>query len=341
MFADDDDSTDDSTELSHTDSALGTSMTSGSSLRLSQESKAESTNAAYLTKLNCTSSSTSKATTPPEHKFAMPTKLPSQDSSGPFGNLSGSSPKAFSDSLMSTAASPNHFGLNARLQAVLNAKNSTPAKLYRFSSDSSPASGVTPPIYTLNNGSTISTQRPVFSGPHYGLSAEVWKVVQECKGVQTLYQWQEECLKKALESTLNLIYSLPTSGGKTLVAELLMVREMLCNKKNCLYVLPYVSIVQEKIRTLSSLAVALDFSLEEYAGNRGSFPPRKRNSKNVMFIATLEKANGIANSLMQEGRLQEIGKKKTTSKLGSISLFNYSSFPIINNKVSLSWMKYT
>ena len=312
MFANDDDSSEDSTELSQTDSALGTSMTSGSSLRLSQEIKTESTTPIIPTQLIHTSS-TSKTTTPPEHKFAMPTKLPISQDYGSVGNLSGSSPKAFSDSLMSTAASSNHFGLNARVQAALNSKNSTPAKLYRFSSDSSPASGVTPPVYTLNNSSTISTQRPVFSGPHYGLSAEVWKVVQECKGVETLYQWQEECLKKALESTLNLIYSLPTSGGKTLVAELLMVREILCNKKNCLYVLPYVSIVQEKIRTLSSLAVALDFSLEEYAGNRGSFPPRKRNSKNVMFIATLEKANGIANSLMQEGRLQEIGKHPLTN----------------------------
>ena len=114
-------------------------------------------------------------------------------------------------------------------------------------------------------------------------------------------------MKKALSNTLNLIYSLPTSGGKTFVAELLMIREMLCNEKNCIYVLPYVSIVQEKIRTLSTLAVALNFSLEEYAGNRGSYPPRKHNPKNVMFIATLEKANGIVNSLMQEGRLQEIG----------------------------------
>ena len=85
------------------------------------------------------------------------------------------------------------------------------------------------------------------------------------------------------------------------------IRELLCAKKHCLYVLPYVSIVQEKVRTLSPLAVSLNFAVEEFAGNRGSIPPRQRKSKRVIYIATLEKAHGIANSLMELGRLQEIG----------------------------------
>ena len=97
------------------------------------------------------------------------------------------------------------------------------------------------------------------------------------------------------------------SGGKTLVAEILMVREILCNKNNCLFVLPYVSIVQEKIRTLSPLATALQFAIEEYAGHTGSCPPRMRKSERVMYVATLEKAQFVINFLMEEGRLKEIG----------------------------------
>lgn len=58
---------------------------------------------------------------------------------------------------------------------------------------------------------------------------------------------------------------------------------------------------------MSELAVSLEFIVEEYAGSRGSYPPKQRRCKNSIYVATIEKANGLVNSLMDCGRLSSLG----------------------------------
>ncbi|XP_044933831.1 helicase POLQ-like isoform X1 [Mustela nigripes] len=145
-------------------------------------------------------------------------------------------------------------------------------------------------------------------GPFYSLPSKVRDLYVQFKGIEKLYEWQHTCLTlNSVQERKNLIYSLPTSGGKTLVAEILMLQELLCRRRDVLMILPYVAIVQEKISGLSSFGIELGFFVEEYAGSKGKFPPIKRREKKSLYIATIEKGHSLVNSLIETGRIGSLG----------------------------------
>ncbi|NXX18667.1 DPOLQ polymerase, partial [Podargus strigoides] len=80
----------------------------------------------------------------------------------------------------------------------------------------------------------------------WGLPKAVLEKYQSL-GVVQMFEWQAECLMlgHVLEGK-NLVYSAPTSAGKTLVAELLILKRVLETRKKALLVLPFVSVAKEK-----------------------------------------------------------------------------------------------
>ncbi|XP_068043949.1 helicase POLQ-like isoform X2 [Anomalospiza imberbis] len=129
-------------------------------------------------------------------------------------------------------------------------------------------------------------------GPFYGLPSKVKDLFRQLRGIETLYEWQHDCLMlESLQQRKNLIYSLPTGGGKTLVAEIIILQELLCRQKDVLMILPYVAIVQEKLHMLG-------------AGSRGA----------VLEIT-------LAKILYTSKKTQIVGMSATLNNVGDLQKF--------------------
>ncbi|KAM6099160.1 DNA polymerase theta isoform 1-T1 [Theristicus caerulescens] len=124
-------------------------------------------------------------------------------------------------------------------------------------------------------------------------------------GVVQMFEWQAECLMlgQVLEGK-NLVYSAPTSAGKTLVAELLILKRVLETRKKALLILPFVSVAKEKKCYLQALFQEVDVRVEGYMG---SMSPAGHFSALDVAVCTIEKANGLINRLIEENKTDSLG----------------------------------
>ena len=87
----------------------------------------------------------------------------------------------------------------------------------------------------------------------------------------SLYRWQEECLATpGVLAGRNLVYCAPTSGGKSLVAEVLMLRRIAATNRPAMLVLPFVALCAEKSASLSRLLAPLGKEVREFYGGNHS-----------------------------------------------------------------------
>ncbi len=180
--------------------------------------------------------------------------------------------------------------------------------------------------------------------PRYGLPPAV-VANMAAMGIRSIYPWQKQCLLGGngalLDGTRSLVYAAPTGGGKSLVADVLMLRRVLeglptstasgrngyggGGRPKALLVLPFVALVQEKVRWLRRAVQGLTvqgLTVQGVADGPGASRPgihhlnQQESLRVVGFfggakiratwadfdigVATIEKANALVNAAIDD-----------------------------------------
>ncbi|KKK12879.1 DNA-directed DNA polymerase theta [Aspergillus rambellii] len=171
---------------------------------------------------------------------------------------------------------------------------------------------------------------PSLTDPRFGLPSSLVANFAAV-GVTNIYQWQASCLlgPGLLEGKRHLIYTAPTGGGKSLVADVLMLKRIIENpSRKAILVLPYVALVQEKLKWLRRIVQ----DVEKYIDDDNDTPagpghPRwKRLQKSIQVtgffggskttaswadtdiaVCTIEKANSLINAAIEECSIGDLG----------------------------------
>ncbi len=105
-------------------------------------------------------------------------------------------------------------------------------------------------------------------------------------GIQSLYPPQQACVEEGLFFGKNLIISIPTASGKTLVAEMAMHHQIASGGK-CLYVVPLKALASEKFEDFSKKGVRIGIATGDF--------DRKDESlgRADIIVATSEKVDSL------------------------------------------------
>ncbi|XGW15549.1 hypothetical protein V3C99_001202 [Haemonchus contortus] len=121
------------------------------------------------------------------------------------------------------------------------------------------------------------------------------------KNINYLFEWQSDVIEFAEANPCNIVYSAPTSAGKSIVAELIALRLALTGRK-VLFLLPYISVARERLHFLQRAWRRVDVQVAAFVGAQ-SAPSREWTAA----VCTTEKANSLINHAILDGHMTEIG----------------------------------
>ncbi|MCX6354287.1 MAG: DEAD/DEAH box helicase [Candidatus Aureabacteria bacterium] len=119
------------------------------------------------------------------------------------------------------------------------------------------------------------------------------KIVEVLKkqGIGSLYPPQEEALSSGVLDGKNLVLAIPTAAGKTLIAEICMVKSILEGKGHCLYIVPLRALASEKYEDFQKKYGPLGISVGVATGEYDS--PGTRLAQFDILVATSEKVDSL------------------------------------------------
>lgn len=175
------------------------------------------------------------------------------------------------------------------------------------------------------------SQNPLLSLSHqrYGLPDRLVNNFASL-GINSIYPWQSSCLlgRGLLNGQKNLVYTAPTGGGKSLVADVLMLKRIIEDPtKKAILVLPYVALVQEKLKWLRKVVEGVEKSVRvgsqispqlpawrrphnssvRVVGFFGGSKARASWSDVDIAVCTIEKANALVNTAIEECTISDLG----------------------------------
>ena len=116
----------------------------------------------------------------------------------------------------------------------------------------------------------------------------------KAEGITTLYPPQAEAIRQGVLDKKNVVMAVPTAAGKTLIAELCMLKSILQNDGRALYIVPLKALASEKYHDFKKKYEPLGIKIGIATGDLDS--PSKYLDRYQILIATAEKVDSILRS---------------------------------------------
>lgn len=116
----------------------------------------------------------------------------------------------------------------------------------------------------------------------------------QTEGITTLHPPQAEAINKGILDKKNVVMAVPTAAGKTLIAELALLKSILHENGRVLYIAPLKALASEKFNDFKNKYEKLGINVGIAIGDLDS--PSKSLDKYQVLVATAEKVDSLLRS---------------------------------------------